>query len=247
MDFSSLKDKVVIVTGAGRERGQGAAAARALARHGAQVILGDVDRALGAKVAAGIGGGAHYLDLDVTREADWEVAVEAARRLGGLHGLVNNAGIIDPNRLADTSAASFSAHVGVNQLGTFLGMRIASPLMAECGGGSIVNVSSSSGLRASVRAFAYCATKWAVRGMTKAAAVDLARHRIRVNSIHPGPISTDMTGNYTEEERRQRMGMVPLARFGEPAEVADLVCFLLSDLSGYITGAEISIDGGVTL
>jgi len=185
--------------------------------------------------------------LDVTKEEDWMEVLAAAKQWGGLHGLVNNAAVYIPKRLADTSSQEFELHMQVNQLGSFLGMKLASLLMAESGGGSIVNVSSTAGLRGSARAIAYCATKWALRGMTKAAAVDLARLGIRVNSIHPGPIETGMLAGFTADQRAQRIGMVPLAREGTVDEVAELVSFLLSERSSYITGAEIAIDGGLTL
>jgi len=147
----------------------------------------------------------------------------------------------------ETDVALFERHMRVNQLGCFLGMKMVVPLMEKSGGGSIVNVSSVAGLRGSPGAIAYSATKWALRGMTKAAAVDLAPRRIRVNSIHPGPIDTEMLDVRTPEQNRQRLQAVPMKRRGTPEEVAQLVLFLLSEESGYITGAEVAIDGGATL
>lgn len=182
----------------------------------------------------------------MSREEDWEAALRAAGR-GGLHGLINNAAYYRPNPLRQASAQEFSAHMSVNQLGVFLGMKLAAPLLEAAGGGSIVNVSSTAGLKGSPRAIAYCASKWAVRGMTKAAAVDLAAIKVRVNSIHPGPIATPMLDVFTPEQRRQRTDLVPLRREGTVAEVAALALFLLSDESAFITGAEIAIDGGITL
>ena len=135
----------------------------------------------------------------------------------------------------------------INQLGCFLGMKAVVPLMEQSGSGSIVNISSTAGLRGSPGAIAYSATKWALRGMTKAAAVDLAPKKIRVNSIHPGPIDTEMLKVRTPEENAQRPEKVPMKRMGAADEVASLVAFLLSDESGYITGAEVAIDGGATL
>jgi 3alpha(or 20beta)-hydroxysteroid dehydrogenase len=137
----------------------------------------------------------------------------------------------------------------VNQLGCFLGMKAVVPLMERSGGGSIVNISSVAGLRGSPGAIAYSATKWALRGMSKAAAIDLAPRRIRVNSVHPGPIDidTEMLKVRTLEQNQQRLQLVPMKRMGTAEEVASLVLFLLSDESGYVTGAEVAIDGGATL
>jgi 3alpha(or 20beta)-hydroxysteroid dehydrogenase len=184
---------------------------------------------------------------DVTQEAEWTRAVAAAEGLGGLHGLVNNAGIFVPSTLLETDAALFERHYRINQLGCFLGMKAVVGAMERSGGGSIVNISSVAGLRGSPGAFAYSATKWALRGMTKSAAIDLAPRRIRVNSVHPGPIDTDMIKVRSPEQNQQRVQQVPMKRMGTSEEVASLVLFLLSDESLYITGAEMTIDGGVSL
>ena len=188
-----------------------------------------------------------FVHQDVTKEADWDNAIAAASAFGGLHGLVNNAGIYQPRTLMETDAALFERHMRVNQLGCFLGMKAVVPLMEQSGGGSIVNISSTAGLRGSPGAIAYSATKWALRGMTKAAAVDLAPRKIRVNSVHPGPIDTEMLSERTPEQNERRLELVPMRRMGTPAEVAGLVLFLLSDDSGYMTGSEVAIDGGATL
>ena len=147
----------------------------------------------------------------------------------------------------ETDAALFERHMRVNQLGCFLGMKAVVSLMEQSGSGSIVNISSTAGLRGSPGAIAYSATKWALRGVTKAAAVDLAPRKIRVNSIHPGPIDTEMLKVRTLEQNASRLQLVPMKRMGTADEVASLVAFLLSDESGYITGAEVAIDGGATL
>lgn len=175
--------------------------------------------------------------------ADWQKAIEAAEQLGKLYRLVNNAAVHIPSNLAETTSEQFNLHMQVNQYGAFLGMKAAAPVMIKHGGGSIINVSSVAGLRGSPGSIAYCATKWAIRGMSKAAAADLAKFNIRVNSIHPGPIATDMIAAIPASRRRH----APLGRDGSPDEVANLVEFLLSDKSAYITGAEIAIDGGVSL
>jgi 3alpha(or 20beta)-hydroxysteroid dehydrogenase len=234
-----------VVTGGAR--GQGEAEVRALVAHGARVVFGDVLEEPGRALAAELGGQARFVRQDVSSEADWQAVMTEAAGWGGCHGLVANAGVLRMGGLAQTSAETFDLHVRVNQLGCFLGLKYAAPLLAESGGGSIVNVSSSAGLRAAPAAIAYAATKWAVRGMTKAAAAELAPSGIRVNSIHPGPIATEMLSFQTPAERAARIAQVPLGRMGTAGEVASLVVFLLSDESGYITGAEITVDGGVTL
>ena len=238
-----LKGKIILISGGAR--GQGAAEARVCVAEGAKVVIGDVLDDQGQALAAEIG--AVYVHQDVTKEADWDTAIAAARGLGGLHGLINNAGIYRPATLMDTDAELFERHMRINQLGCFLGMKAVVPLMEQSGGGSIVNISSVAGLRGSPGAIAYSATKWALRGMTKAAAVDLAPRKIRVNSIHPGPIDTEMLKVRTPEQNERRLQFVPMKRMGTAEEVANLVLFLLSDESGYITGAEVAIDGGATL
>lgn len=240
-----LSGKIVLISGGAR--GQGAAEARLFVAEGARVVIGDVLEPEGHRLAAELGDAAVFVRQDVTQEADWVRATEAAAGFGGLHGLVNNAGIYQPATLLETDAALFERHIRVNQLGCFLGMKAVVPLMEKSGGGSIVNISSVAGLRGSPGAIAYSATKWALRGMTKAAAIDLAPRRIRVNSIHPGPIDTEMLNVRTAEQNRQRLQAVPMKRMGTAEEVASLVSFLLSEESGYITGAEVAIDGGATL
>lgn len=243
--MNRLAGKIVLISGGAR--GQGAAEARLFVAEGAKVVIGDVLEAEGKRLAAELGNAAVFVRQDVTREEDWVKAVNAAAGLGGLHGLVNNAGIYQPKTLMETDTELFERHMRVNQLGCFLGMKAVVPLMEQSGGGSIVNISSVAGLRGSPGAIAYSATKWALRGMTKAAAVDLAPRRIRVNSVHPGPIDTEMLKVRTPEQNQQRLAAVPMKRQGTAEEVASLVLFLLSDESGYITGAEVAIDGGATL
>jgi len=240
-----LNGKVVLISGGAR--GQGAAEARLFVKEGARVVIGDVREAEGRGLAAELGAACQFVRQDVTQEADWQAAVEAAEKAGGLHGLVNNAGIYQPKSLMETDAELFDRHTRINQLGCFLGMKAVVPLMARSGGGSIVNISSVAGLRGSPGAIAYSATKWALRGMTKAAAIDLAPRKIRVNSVHPGPIDTEMIKVSPPEQIRARVGQIPMQRMGTAEEVAALVLFLLSDESGYITGAEIAIDGGSVL
>ena len=240
-----LQDKIILITGAAR--GQGAAEARLFVREGAKVVISDILEDQGRQLAQELAPSAIFVRQDVTLEADWQKAIQAAESLGGLHGLVNNAGIYQPRTLLETDTSLFELHMRINQLGPFLGMKLVVPLMAQSGGGSIVNISSVAGLRGSPGAIAYSATKWALRGMTKAAALELAASNIRVNSIHPGPIDTPMLNVRTREQNEQRVQQVPMKRMGTPEEIADLVLFLLSDESRYITGAEIAIDGGVSL
>lgn len=243
--MAQFDGRVVLISGGAR--GQGAAEARMLVARGARVVIGDVLEAEGAALARDLGDAAAFVNQDVTRPEDWARAVAAAEALGGLHGLVNNAGIYIPKPLMQTDVELFERHVRINQLGCFLGMQAAVPAMERAGGGSIVNISSVAGLRGSPNAFAYSTTKWALRGMTKAAAADLASRNIRVNSVHPGPIETPMLDVRTPEENRRRLQSVPMRRAGTAEEVAKLVLFLLSDDSSYMTGAELAIDGGATL
>lgn len=241
-----LRNKIILITGAAR--GQGAAEARLFVREGARVIITDILETQGQQLANELGqDNATFVRHDVSSETDWQKAIDAATALGGLHGLVNNAGIYQPKSLLETDTALFQRHVAINQLGPFLGMKAVVPLMERSGGGAIVNISSTAGLKGSPRAFAYSATKWALRGMTKTAALDLADRKIRVNSIHPGPIDTEMLNVRTPEENRERLQSVPMKRMGSAEEIADLVLFLISDESRYITGAEVAIDGGATL
>src|SRR3984885_7193121 len=244
--MSRLQGKTILITGAAR--GQGAAEARLFVREGARVIITDILEVQGHALAQELGkDAAIFVRHDVSSETDWQKALDAAAALGGLHGLINNAGIYQPATLMETDAALFERHMRINQLGVFLGMKAVVPLMERSGGGAIVNISSVAGLRGSPGAVAYSATKWALRGMTKAAALDLALRNIRVNSIHPGPIDTPMLDVRTPEQNQRRLQAVPMKRMGTVEEIADLVLFLVSDESRYITGAEIAIDGGATL
>lgn len=237
--------KLILITGAAR--GQGAEEARRCVAEGGKVIIGDIADEPGEKLAGELGPLARYLRLDVAKEADWIAAMDVVQSIGPLHGLVNNAAVFEPQPMDETTLAAFERHVRVNQFGCFLGMKYASQLMPKDGGGSIVNIASSAGLKATPGAFAYSATKWAVRGMTKAASISLARKNIRVNSVYPGPIDTDMVKFRSLEETEKRVAKVPLKRMGTAGEVAAIVMFLLSDESAYMTGAEITVDGGVAI
>lgn len=235
--------KVVIVTGAGR--GQGAVEARRFAEEGATVVLGDVIDDEGAAVAAAIGGASTYVHLDVSREADWTNAIATARSLGPYTVLVNNAGIIRPAAIEDTSLDDYLAVIHVNQVGCFLGMRMSVGPIRDNGGGAIVNISSIDGMRGSNGLISYAASKWAVRGMTKVAAMEFGRFGVRVNSVHPGGVNTIM-GNPAQMEEMKTIPyqFQPIARIGESEEIAEAVLFLASDAASYITGTELVVDGG---
>ena len=242
-----LEGKVAMISGAAR--GMGAAEARLFVAEGARVVLGDVRHEDGEALAKELGDAASYIGLDVTDESSWLGAVAFAReRFGKLDVLVNNAGILHFAALEETELADFERVIRVNQIGTFLGMKSAAPALREAGGGSIVNISSAAGLEGVSGVIAYGASKWAVRGMTKTAALELGASGIRVNSVHPGGVDTPMVAveAVTEETRVAAYGGNPIPRIGRPEEVAELVCWLASDASSYSTGAEFVIDGGST-
>jgi len=243
--MSRFQDKIILVSGAAR--GQGAAEARHLIKEGARVVLGDVREQEGQELATSLGDRASFEKLDVSDAADWDKVVAHCEQLGGLHGLVNNAGIYQPKPIRDTEPELLDAHFRVNQLGVVLGLKSVAPLMERSGGGSIVNVSSTAGLQGIPNAIAYVGTKWAVRGMTKTAALELASCNIRVNSVHPGLIDTPMLNSRARDDLERRAALIPLKRMGTVDDVTNLVLFLLSDESAYMTGAEISVDGGLSL
>lgn len=241
-----LSGKIALVTGAAG--GQGAAAARRFVEEGARVVIGDVRDDDGKALAAEIG--AHYLRLDVSEEDEWAAAIAEVRDVyGPPNVLVNNAGILHFAPLQETTLADYLRVIQVNQIGTFLGMRAVVPGMVEAGGGSIINTSSIEGLRAAPMLTAYTSSKFAIRGMTKVAALELASKGVRVNSVHPGMIETGLLPtalggqpvDLTYAGKR-----VPMRRVGQPGEIAELVVFLASDESSYCTGAEFVADGGVT-
>ena len=242
-----LDGKVALISGGAR--GQGATAARLFAREGARVAIGDVLDDEAKIVAEELRDAGLAVHLDVTNEDDWAGAVVAAEQaFGRLDVLLNNAGILRFGKLEEMSVEEYMTIINVNQLGVFLGMRAAVAPMKRAGGGSIINVSSVEGLRGLPRLVAYSASKFAVRGMTKSAAVELGKHKIRVNSIHPGFIDTPMTRSQGLEgvDVDKLFRAVPLRRAGTPEDVANVVLFLASDESAYCTGAEYLVDGGAT-
>jgi 3alpha(or 20beta)-hydroxysteroid dehydrogenase len=238
-----LDGKVAFITGGAR--GQGAAEGRLFAAEGARVVLADVLDDEGEKVAAEIGDAARYVHLDVTDEAGWDEAVAFAEdAFGPITVLVNNAGILLFQSIEKTSLADFERIMAVNVTGVFLGMKAVAPSMERAGGGAIVNISSTAGLTGLPYLGAYVASKWAVRGLTKTAAIDLGRKGIRVNSVHPGGIDTPMVAGTTADAPFYKR--LPVPRMGSAEESARAVLFLVSDEASYIAGAELAVDGGAT-
>ncbi|HZA23083.1 MAG TPA: glucose 1-dehydrogenase, partial [Dehalococcoidia bacterium] len=231
----------------------GATEARMLALEGAKVVFGDILDDEGRRVEAQIrelGGEATYVHLDVTQESDWRAAVDTAvKTYGKLNVLVNNAGILIRKNIEETTVEDWDRIMDVNAKGVFLGTKASIPAMRESGGGSIVNISSTAGLVSSPSGSAsYTATKGAVRLFTKATAIQYAKEGIRCNSVHPGPIETDMLQDSLSDPSAMelRMQRLPMGRVGKPEEVAYGVIYLASDESSFVTGSELVIDGGTT-
>jgi 3alpha(or 20beta)-hydroxysteroid dehydrogenase len=241
-----LDGKVAIVTGGAR--GQGEAEVRAFAAEGAKVVVSDVLVAEGEALAGELGGDVVFARHDVSSEEEWAAVVAfTLERFGALHVLVNNAGIAGRGGpIARHSLEDYERLVAVNQVGVFLGIRASVDPMTAAGGGSIINISSGAGLRATKYMIGYAATKYAVTGMTAAAALELARNGIRVNSIHPGVIETPMVADATPEMKNALIKATPLRRIGMPDEIAQVAVFLASDESSYMTGAHLPVDGGIT-
>lgn len=242
--MTRLQGKVALVTGGAR--GMGAATVRLFAAEGAQVVIADVLAEEGAALAQEVNG--LFVHLDVSSETSWETALaQALARFGRVDVLVNNAGVLLFKTIADTSKAEFDRVLGINLGGCFLGLRIVGAHMVSRGSGSIVNISSADGMKGANSLGAYCASKWAVRGLTKVAAMEYGHKGVRVNSIHPGGIDTAMGNPYQQAKAdvNARYTMVPLQRVGEPDEVARTSLFLASDESSYLCGAEIAVDGGM--
>lgn len=241
-----LQGKVAIVTGGAR--GMGEATVRAFVEHGASVVIADVLDEAGEALAQELGEQACFVHTDVSQEEDWQRAVERAEAFGPLNVLVNNAAIVHMASITDTSLADFQRVVAVNQVGTFLGIRAVIEPMKAAGGGSIINISSIDGLQSKPGLSAYSSTKWAVRGLTRNAAIELGQYGIRVNSVHPGGIFTVMGGagsGISEEQMSKSVyADFPIPRVGRPEEVAQATLFLAADEATYTTGAEITADGG---
>lgn len=241
--MGKLDGRVVLITGGAR--GQGAAAARAFVAEGARVVLSDILDGEGRRLADELGDAAHYVHLDVGDADGWAAAVAEARTtFGRLDGLLNNAGVVDIGTVEEMSAADFMKVVEVNQLGVFLGMQAVVPALREAGGGTIVNVSSIEGLIGLKYQSAYCASKFAVVGMTKVAAMELGPDGIRVNAVCPGVIRTEMTKDLHEMQDKWLHRTLPLRRLGNADETASVSLFLTADDSSYVTGTEVVVDGG---
>jgi 3alpha(or 20beta)-hydroxysteroid dehydrogenase len=238
-----LHGKVAIVTGAAR--GIGAQCAARLIAGGARVLVTDVLADEGQATAAALGEAARFTALDVTDAAAWDAAVQDAEAaFGPVDVLVNNAGIFLTGPVQDAAEDDLRRSFEVNQLGVFLGMRAVVPSMGRAGGGAIINVSSSAGLVGVPGAIAYSSSKWAVRGLTRGAALDLAPMGIRVNSVHPGLVDTPIFAGFPPEALAAMTAVQPMPRLGKPQEIAALVAFLASDDAGFCTGSEFVADGG---
>jgi len=231
--------KVALISGGAR--GMGAEHARALVAEGAKVVIGDILDDEGKTLADEIGDAARYVHLDVTETDEWDAAVATAvNEFGKLNVLVNNAGIVALGQIGKFDMTKWHKVIDVNLTGTFLGMQASVAAMKAAGGGSIINVSSIEGIRGAVMVHPYVASKWAVRGLSKSAALELGPDQIRVNSIHPGFIRTQMTKHFHDN-----ILTIPLGRPGQSEEVSTYVVFLTSDESRYATGAEFVMDGGL--
>jgi len=241
-----LDNKVAIVTGGAM--GQGAAIARAFVAEEAKVVIADIAKDEGQALADELGANAHFAHHDVSDAASWATLVEDTNnRFGPVNVLANNAGLLRFGQIEHMPLEEFQLLVNVNQVGVFLGMQAVARTMRKNGGGSIINASSIEGIAGMPSCTAYASTKWAIRGMTKCAAMELGPKGIRVNSVHPGMIDTPMTRVHGGDAAMEfGASKVPLRRVGTPGDIAPVYVFLASDESGYINGAEITVDGGVT-
>ena len=241
--MNRLDNKVAIITGGAR--GQGAAEAELFVTAGAKVVITDVDCESGLATADRLGTACEFVEHDVASEEAWTHVIQGVvDRHGRIDVLVNNAGIFRVLGLEETSLETWNQLIAINQTGVFLGMRTIAPVMKNSRSGSIINISSIAGLGSASRAHAYGATKWAVRGMTKSAAVELASFGIRVNSVHPGLIGTEMLDEF-DVTREELAARIPLGRIADAVEVARLVLFLASDDSSHCSGHEFVVDGAM--
>jgi 3alpha(or 20beta)-hydroxysteroid dehydrogenase len=238
--MARVSGKVALISGGAR--GMGAAHARKLIDEGAKVVIGDLLDEAGAATAAELGENARFVHLDVTEPEDWDAAVAlAVAEFGGLDVLVNNAGIVNFAPIEEYTLEQWNLIIAINLTGTFNGIKAAIPALKASGRGSIVNISSTAGLKGVAGIPGYTAAKFAVRGLTKEVAIDLGRYNIRANSIHPGNIRTPMTDGLEVDQ-----SLVPLGRMGFAEELSNMVLFLASDESSFSTGAEFIADGGET-
>lgn len=243
--MNRLDNKVALVTGGAR--GLGAACVRIMVGEGARVVFGDVLEAEGEALAEELGDSAAFVRMDVSQPGDWNTAIDRAQAFGPLNVLVNNAAVVHMAALTDTTNEDYLRVFQINQFGTFLGIRSVVEPMKQAGSGSIINVSSIDGLHSAAGLSAYSSTKWAVRGLTKNAAIELGQYGIRVNSVHPGGMYTAMGGSERSSEEELNASTYrrfPIPRVGQPEEVAQLVLFLATDEASYSTGSEFVADGG---
>ena len=244
--MNRLEGKVALVTGSAR--GIGAGVVRRLVAEGAKVIVADVLEEEGTALAAELGDGTRFVRLDVTSVADWNAAIALAEEaFGRLDILVNNAGVIVFKAIDDLSEDEMRRIIDVNLMGTMLGTKRAIAALERSGGGSIVNISSADGISGANALSAYCASKFGVRGFTKACALELGPRNIRVNSVHPGGIMTSMANpqGLSKEEYDKGYKIYPAQRSGDPADIAAAVAYLVSDDGAYCIGTELSVDGGL--
>lgn len=241
--MGQLDGRTAIVTGAAQ--GLGRAIVEAFVREGGSVVATDIQPA-GREALGPLGPAVHFLLHDVSDAEAWTRVVDAALSwTGRIDCLVNNAGVFALKSIQEVDAAEFERHWRINELGVFLGMKAVIGAMTATGGGSIVNMSSAGGFRGIANCLAYSTTKWAVRGLTKAASQDLAAHNIRVNAILPAGIATEMRRSFLDQNPEAAVAtQSPLKRHGEPREVAEMAVFLASDASSFVTGADFVIDGG---
>lgn len=240
-----MQDRIAIITGGAR--GMGAATVRLFAREGAKVVIADVLEEEGRALAAELGGDAMFQRLDVSSEADWTALTEAVlARHGRIDALVNNAAVVAFAPITALTVEMIDRVLGINVKGTMLGLKHIGGAMCAAGRGAIVNISSVDGLRGANALSLYSSSKWAVRGLTKTAALEFGHQGVRVNSVHPGGVNTLMGNPQALEGEAKNAGYerVPLQRIGEPEEIAAASLFLCSDDASYICGAELSVDGG---
>jgi 3alpha(or 20beta)-hydroxysteroid dehydrogenase len=243
-----LSGKVAIITGAAQ--GQGETTAKLFAREGAKVAVVDMNADRGEAIAAEIGGDARFYRVDISQEAAWvELSGDLVQRFGRIDALINNAAICPAVSLLDMEAAQFQAVLNVNLVGTWLGIKTVGKQMVAQGSGSIINILSTGALWGINGLGAYVASKWGLRGLTKTAAMELGHRGVRVNAIAPGGIASPMAGvdDVPREILNQRFIKQPIARIGEPEEIAYTSLFLASDEASYLCGAEIAVDGGMTI
>jgi len=247
MKMGRVSGKIALVTGAAR--GMGAIFAKVLIEQGAKVVLTDVLEVEGEATARALGENARFHRMDVTKELEWQEAIKFTEAsFGPVSVLINNAGIAKFGPIESIEEKDYRAVIDVNQISVFLGMKTVFPSMKRAGIGSIVNISSTAGMVSAVGTLAYTASKFAVRGMTKCAALEFAARNIRVNSVHPGVIRTTLSVPEADNEALLAAisAQTPVGRIGEPEEVASVVLLLASDESLYTTGAEFIVDGGFT-